>query len=359
MTEPPLRQPDLSVVVPVYNEAESLPELADALRQSLGGAGLSFEVWLVDDGSTDGSWDVILGLAEADPRFGGVQFRRNYGKSAALAAGFERAGGRFVATLDADLQDDPAELPAMVARLEAGADLVSGWKQKRHDPLEKRVPSKFFNGITRLISGIPLHDFNSGIKAYRSEVIKSVRVYGELHRYIPLLAKWEGYTRIEEQVVQHHARKYGTTKFGLERYLRGFLDLITVVFLTRFARRPMVFFGGLGTLAFMLGFAILAWLTFDKLALGNPIGDRPLLLFGVMLILLGAQSFLAGLLGEMIVRPEMEGTARLEIQNDVPTAQLAASALVESAGNREIPANMEPEADTAHPVRVASTTRRA
>ncbi|OZC04143.1 glycosyltransferase family 2 protein [Rubricoccus marinus] len=313
----PEARPDLTLVIPVYNEAESLPELQAAIQAALDGAGLSFEVWLIDDGSTDGSWAEIEASGERDGRFGGVRFRRNYGKSAALAAGFERARGRYVATLDADLQDDPAELPEMVARLEAGADLVSGWKQKRHDPLGKTIPSRFFNGVTRLVSGIPLHDFNSGIKAYRCEVVKGVRVYGELHRYIPLLAKWEGFDRIEEQVVQHHPRKYGTTKFGLERFLKGFLDLITVVFLTRFARRPMLFFGGLGTLAFLLGFAILAWLSIAKLAFGDPIGDRPLLLFGVMLILLGAQSFLAGLLGEMIVRPEMEGTARLEISDDL------------------------------------------
>ncbi|MEM1055283.1 MAG: glycosyltransferase family 2 protein [Bacteroidota bacterium] len=310
-------RPDLSIVVPVYNEAESLPELADAIRQAMDAAGLTFEVWLVDDGSTDGSWNEIARLGEADRRFGGVQFRRNYGKSAALAAGFERAEGRYVATLDADLQDDPAELPAMVQKLEAGADLVSGWKQKRHDPLGKTIPSRFFNGVTRLVSGIPLHDFNSGIKAYRREVIKSVRVYGELHRYIPLLAKWEGFTAIEEQVVQHHPRKYGHTKFGLERFLRGFLDLITVVFLTRFARRPMLFFGGMGTLAFLVGFGVLLYLSVAKLVYGQPLGDRPLLLFGVMLAILGTQSFLAGLLGEMIVRPEMEGTTRLEIREEV------------------------------------------
>ena len=305
-------RPDLSVVVPVYAEAESLPELADRIREAL--AARTFEVWLVDDGSRDDSWDVIEALCAADPRFHGVRFRRNYGKSAALAVGFERARGRFVATLDADLQDDPAELPAMVARLEAGADLVSGWKQTRNDPLEKTLPSRFFNGVTRIFSGIPLHDFNSGIKAYRCEVVKAVRVYGELHRYIPLLAKWEGYDRIEEQVVQHHARKYGTTKFGLERYLRGFLDLITVVFLTRFARRPMVFFGGIGTLSFVAGFSILLYLSVAKIFFGEPIGSRPLLTLGTTALLLGAQSFLAGLLGEMVVRPEMEDVRRFDVQ---------------------------------------------
>ncbi|WP_412069288.1 glycosyltransferase family 2 protein [Rubrivirga sp. IMCC43871] len=313
-------RPDLSVVVPVYSEAESLPELADQIRAALDGAGLSFEVWFVDDGSDDDSWSVIDRLHGADARFAGVRFRRNYGKSAALAAGFSRATGRTVATLDADLQDDPSELPAMVARLDAGADLVSGWKQKRNDPWEKRLPSKFFNRVTRWMSGIPLHDFNSGIKAYRREVVESVRVYGELHRYIPLLAKWEGYTKIEEQVVNHRPRLHGTTKFGFERYLRGFLDLITVLFLTRFVRRPMTFFGGLGTLGFLAGFAVLAYLTVEKLVFGQAIGDRPLLLFGVMLILLGAQSFLAGLLGEMIVRPEMERPDRTDIRAELAPA---------------------------------------
>ena len=306
-------RPDLSVVVPVYSEAESLPEVADQIRAALDGAGLTFEVWLVDDGSDDGSWGVIERIHRQDGRFRGVRFRRNYGKSAALAAGFRRASGRYVATLDADLQDDPAELPAMAARLDAGADLVSGWKRKRNDPWEKRLPSKFFNRVTRWLSGIPLHDFNSGIKCYRREVVESVRVYGELHRYIPLLAKWEGYDRIEEQVVNHRPRVHGTTKFGLERYLRGFLDLISVLFLTRFARRPMTFFGGLGTVGFVAGFLILVYLTVAKLAFGEAIGDRPLLLFGVMLILLGAQSFLAGFLGEMIVRPEMERADRYDV----------------------------------------------
>ncbi|MGB3541657.1 glycosyltransferase family 2 protein [Rubrivirga sp.] len=306
-------RPDLSVVVPVYNEAESLPALADEIRSALEGAGLTFEVWFVDDGSSDTSWDVATGIHRQDERFAGVRFRRNYGKSAALAAGFKRSTGRYVATLDADLQDDPAELPQMVATLEGGADLVSGWKRKRNDPWEKRLPSKFFNRVTRWMSGIKLNDFNSGIKCYRREVVESVRIYGEMHRYIPLLAKWEGYDRIEEQVVNHRERVHGVTKFGLERYLRGFLDLITVTFLTRFARRPMTFFGGLGTVSFLSGLAILVYLTVVKLAYGQGIGDRPLLIFGVMLILLGAQSFLAGLLGEMIVRPEVEDAARYDV----------------------------------------------
>ena len=316
-TAPP--RPDLSVVVPVYDEAESLPALADEIRAALGGR--PFEVWLVDDGSGDDSWSVIQRLQAEDSRFGGVRFRRNYGKSAALAAGFARCRGHYIATLDADLQDDPAELPQMVARLEDGADLVSGWKRKRNDPWEKRLPSKFFNWVTRVVSGIPLHDFNSGIKAYRAEVIQSVRVYGELHRYIPMLAKWEGYTRIEEQVVNHRPRVHGRTKFGIERYLRGFLDLVTVVFITRFARRPMVFFGGVGTVGFVTGFLMLAYLTVAKLVFGEPLGDRPLLLFGVLLILLGAQSFLAGLLGEMIVRPEMERADRYDVREETAPPQ--------------------------------------
>jgi glycosyltransferase involved in cell wall biosynthesis len=307
--------PTVSVVVPVFEEAASLPELAAEIRAAMEGAGLSFEAWLVDDGSADDSWAVIERLHAEDARFAGVRFRRNYGKSAALAAGFARARGRYVATLDADLQDDPAEVPAMIATLEAGADLVSGWKQTRRDPLSKTIPSRFFNRVTRIVSGIPLHDFNSGIKAYRAEVVRSVRVYGELHRYIPVLAKWEGFDRIAEQAVRHRGRRYGRTKFGIERFLRGFLDLITVFFITRFARRPMHFFGGLGTVGFVLGFGILAYLSGVKLFLGEPIGERPLLLLGGILLLLGAQSFLAGLLGEMIVRPEMEDLARYDVRD--------------------------------------------
>lgn len=311
---------DVSVIVPVLDEEESLPELAQRIRAACEAAGLSFEVWLVDDGSRDGSWAVIQRLHAQDARFAGIRFRRNYGKSAALAVGFERAQGRFVVTMDADLQDDPAEIPLLVAQLEAGFDLVSGWKQTRRDPLSKKLPSRFFNFVTRKISGIALHDFNCGLKAYRGEVVKSVRVYGELHRYIPLLAKWEGYDRITEKPVQHHARKFGRTKFGLERFVRGFLDLISVVFLTRFAARPMHFFGTLGTLAFIVGFFIALWISFEKLVLGVPVGDRPMLLLAVTLLLLGAQMFTTGLLGEMIIRREMERTATYQIREVVAPA---------------------------------------
>ena len=213
---------DISIVVPVFEEEESLPELADRIRAACEVEGLRFEVWMVDDGSHDGSWNVIQALYEEDTRFMGIRLRRNYGKSAALAMGFERARGRYVLTMDADLQDDPAEIPALVEKLEEGYDLVSGWKQKRQDPLSKTMPSRFFNFVTRAISGIRLHDFNCGLKIYRSEVVKSVHVYGELHRYIPLLAKWEGYDRITEKPVVHRPRQHGRTKFGIERFFAAF-----------------------------------------------------------------------------------------------------------------------------------------
>jgi glycosyltransferase involved in cell wall biosynthesis len=318
-------EPDLSIVVPARDEAESLPKLADQIRSACEAARLTFEVWIVDDGSRDETWEVIEHIHESDPRFAGIRFKRNYGKAAALAVGFERVRGRYVATLDADLQDDPAELPEMVDMLRGGLDVVSGWKQKRNDPWEKKLPSRFFNAVTRKMSGIKLHDFNSGIKVYRREVVKSVRVYGELHRYIPLLAKWDGYGRIGEKPVAHRRREHGRSKFGLERYTRGFLDLISVVFMTRFAARPMHFFGGIGTLAFFFGFLILLWLSFDKLVLGHPIGDRPLMFFGMLLILVGAQMFTTGLLGEMIIRPRMERTSAYQVTATLdPTPALAA-----------------------------------
>jgi glycosyltransferase involved in cell wall biosynthesis len=302
-------RPDLSIVVPVFEEQESLPELADAIRNACQAGDLSFEALLVDDGSRDRSWSVIQSLADVDPRFRGIRLKRNYGKSAALSVGFEEAAGTFVVTMDADLQDDPAEIPALIDILREGHDLVSGWKRERQDPLSKTIPSRFFNSLARVLSGIPLHDFNCGLKAYRSEVVKDIRLYGELHRHIPVLARNEGYDRIAEKSVVHHARKYGRTKFGFERYLRGFLDLLTVQFLTRFASRPMHFFGSLGTIAFLGGFLISLYLSIDKLVLGHPLGDRPLLLFGAVLILLGAQMFLTGLIGEIIIRERMERTS--------------------------------------------------
>jgi glycosyltransferase involved in cell wall biosynthesis len=305
--------PDVSVVVPAFEEAESLPELTDRIREACEGADLAFTVWIVDDGSRDETWTVVERLHNDDARVCGVRFQRNYGKSAALAVGFERVRGRYVVTMDADLQDDPAEIPGLIERLQDGHDLVSGWKKHRHDPLSKTIPSRFFNWVTRLLSGIPLHDFNCGLKAYRREVVKSVSVYGELHRYIPLLAKWAGYERITEKPVQHHPRKFGETKFGLERFVRGFLDLITVVFLTRFAVRPMHFFGSIGTLAFVFGFGTSLWLTIDKIAFGANLSDRPLLLLGALCILFGAQMFTTGLLGEMVIQPRMEETASYEV----------------------------------------------
>lgn len=305
--------PRLSIVIPVLDEEGSIPELVERIRSVCDGAGFSFEVLLIDDGSTDETWDVIMEMHQRDARVAGLRFRRNYGKSAALAVGFERARGRYVITMDGDLQDDPAEIPGLIALLETGYDLVSGWKKKRHDPLSKTIPSRFFNFVTRRIAGIALHDFNCGLKAYRLEVVKSVKVYGELHRYIPLLARWEGFDRITEKEVQHHPRRHGRTKFGLERFLRGFLDLLSVTFLTRFASRPMHFFGMFGTMAFLGGFLISLWISIDKLFFGQPIGDRPLLLLGVALILVGVQMFTTGLIGQMIVEPRMQQTDTLHI----------------------------------------------
>ena len=312
--------PDVSVVVPVYDEADSLTELAREIRSVCEGAGYRFEVWFVDDGSQDTSWQVIETLHKKDDRIAGLRLRCNYGKSAALALGFKEAQGKYVVTMDADLQDVPAEIPRLIARIEEGFDLVSGWKKTRRDPLSKRLPSKFFNRVTRIISGVRLHDFNCGLKAYRREVVKSVRVYGELHRYIPLLAKWEGYDRISEVVVEHRARRYGHSKFGLDRFVKGFLDLISVTFLTRFAIRPMHFFGAFGTLAFFIGFVLSLWLSIDKIAFGNPVGDRPLLLLGALMMVVGVQMFTTGLVGEMIVRPRMERTDSYRVMATLPPA---------------------------------------
>lgn len=290
---------DISFVIPLLNEDESLPELTEQIHSAAAGR-FSYEIIFVDDGSTDNSWEIVRSLVQEQDFVYGIRFRRNYGKSTALQAGFERANGKYVVTMDADLQDDPHEVPDMIQKLKAGADLVSGWKKVRHDPLSKTLPSRFFNFVTRKVAGINLHDFNCGLKAYRREVVKDIHLYGELHRYIPMLAKWEGYTHIEEQVVKHHPRKYGKTKFGLSRFMNGFLDLVTLTFVQRYLQKPMHFFGTLGILLMIAGGVINVYLAYVKLVLGQPLGNRPLLFLGILLLVLGVQFFSTGLLAELI-----------------------------------------------------------
>lgn len=294
---------DISVVVPLFNEEESLPELVAWIDRVARENSLSYEVIMVNDGSTDRSWEVVKELSAKYPAVKGISFMRNYGKSAALYSGFEMASGEVVFTMDADLQDSPDEIPEMRRMiLEDGYDLVSGWKRKRYDPIGKRWPSKFFNLTARIMSGIRLHDFNCGLKAYRLKVVKSIEVYGEMHRYIPILAKHAGFKRIGEKVVEHHERKYGYSKFGLERMVKGYLDLISVTFMSHFGRSPMYLFGGLGTLMFLAGFVAIAWIVVEKLAWSVPVTNQPLFYFGLTTVVLGVQLFLAGFLGELINR---------------------------------------------------------
>jgi glycosyltransferase involved in cell wall biosynthesis len=301
---------DLSLVIPLYNERESLPELVARLHTVCGRMGLNYEVLLIDDGSNDGSWEVIGTLAKADARVKGIRFGRNYGKSPALNVGFEAAQGEVVITMDADLQDDPDELPELYRMIRAdGFDLVSGWKQKRYDPLSKTIPTKLFNWATRQVSGVHLHDFNCGLKAYRKEVVKNIEVYGEMHRYIPYIAHKEGFRRIGEKVVTHHARKYGTTKFGLDRFINGFLDLLTIYFVFRFGRKPMHFFGALGTLMFVLGTLAAAWLLGSKLYVSyvleqqaRLVTDQPLFYVALTAMIIGVQLFTAGFVAELVGR---------------------------------------------------------
>lgn len=299
-------KPDVSLVIPVYEEVDSLEPLAKEIRDACEAASLEFESWLVDDGSRDGSWSAIEAIHRMDARFCGLRLQRNFGKSAALAAGFERVRGRCVVTMDADLQDDPNEISSLVAVIAEGYDVVSGWKVSRKDPWHKTAPSRLFNLVTRFVSGIRLHDFNCGLKAYRIEVVQSLRLYGELHRYLPLLAKSAGFGRITEKPVAHRARRYGKSKFGAERYVRGFLDLLTILFLIRFGARPMHFFGTLGLAAFLGGFTISLWLTVSKVVFGNPVGDRPMLLLGALLIIVGVQTFCTGFLADLMNRKRME-----------------------------------------------------
>ena len=304
---------DISVVVPLYNEAESLPELVAWIDRVATSNALSYEVVLVDDGSSDGSWEVIERLKPQFPAVRAIGFARNYGKSAALYCGFAAAEGEVVFTMDADLQDSPDEIPEMRRMiLEEGYDLVSGWKKKRYDPVGKRWPSKFFNRTARAASGIRLHDFNCGLKAYRRKVVKSIEVYGEMHRFIPILAQQAGFRRIGEKVVEHRARKYGASKFGIERMVKGYLDLISVMFLSRFGRSPMYFFGSLGTLMFLLGGTTTVWIIADKLWKQThgirlrPIAERPLFFLSMLAIILGVQLFLSGFLGELVNRNASE-----------------------------------------------------
>ena len=301
---------DISVVVPLYNEQESLPELMAWIDRVCTAEKLSYEVIMVDDGSNDGSWEVVESLkGEYENHLKAIRFMRNYGKSAALYCGFEAAEGEVVFTMDADLQDSPDEIPAMCRMiLEEGYDLVSGWKRKRYDPIGKRLPSKFFNWTARTVSGIKLHDFNCGLKCYRKSVIKSIEVYGEMHRYIPILAKYAGFKRIGEKEVHHQARKYGVSKFGMERMIKGYLDLISVTFMSHFGRSPMYFFGSLGTLMFIIGGFTTCWIIGSKIykqVLDLPlraVTDQPLFYLAILAIVLGVQLFLAGFLGELINR---------------------------------------------------------
>lgn len=299
---------NISVVIPLLNESESLPELHEWLARVCTQNNLSYEIIFIDDGSTDDSWKVISGLRDKDPNTKGIRFRRNYGKSAALNVGFAAAEGDVVITMDADLQDSPDEIPALYKKImDERYDLVSGWKKKRYDnALTKNIPSKLFNFATQSMSGIKLHDFNCGLKAYRKEVVKSIEVYGEMHRYIPVIAKWAGFKKIGEQVVEHRARKYGTTKFGLERFVNGFLDLLTIFFMGKFGKRPMHFFGVMGTLSFLVGFFATLWLIYEKVFLytefSRTLVQKPSFYIALTMLIIGVILFIAGFLGELVSR---------------------------------------------------------
>ncbi len=294
----------ITIVVPLFNEEESLPELAAWIERVMQENNLSYEVLMVDDGSKDKSWQVIENLSAQNPHIKGIRFGRNYGKSAALQVAFQHAQGDVVVTMDADLQDSPEEVPGLYKMIaEEGFDLVSGWKKKRYDPLSKTIPTKIYNAATRFMTGIQLHDFNCGLKAYKNAAVKSVEVYGEMHRYIPVLAKQAGFSKIGEQVVHHQARKYGVTKFGMERFLYGFLDLLSVYFMTRFGKRPMHIFGGLGVLSFFAGFCIMVYLTVGKFVFAEyRMAERPIFFLGLLSIVIGVQLFVAGFLGELTTR---------------------------------------------------------
>ena len=297
---------NITVVVPLFNEAESLPELTNWIARVMEANGFSYEVIMIDDGSRDNSWEVISAISGKNSSFKGIKFARNYGKSAALHIGFQEAKGQVVITMDADLQDSPDEIPELYKMItEGNLDVVSGWKKKRHDPLSKTIPTKLYNAVTRSVSGVQLNDFNCGLKAYKFEVVKTIRLYGDMHRYIPVIAKWNGFEKISEKVVQHQARKYGTTKFGLLRFL-GFLDLLSITFVHKFGKRPIYFFGTLGVIAFLLGSLMTGWLIVEKIykiwsnSAYRNITDNPLFFISLTVIIIGVQLFLAGFIGELL-----------------------------------------------------------
>ena len=300
---------DLSIVIPLFNEDESLPELTAWIDRVMQANQFSYEVIMIDDGSSDNSWNVIQQLREVNPQLKGIKFQRNYGKSAALNEGFKAAQGNVVITMDADMQDSPDEIPELYKMIMTdGFDMVSGWKKKRYDnTLTKNIPSKLFNAAARRSSGIKLHDFNCGLKSYRNKLIKSIEVYGEMHRYIPILAKWSGFKKIGEKVVEHRARKYGVTKFGWERFINGFLDLFSIMFVGKFGKRPMHFFGLWGTSAFLGGLGIFTFLTISKFFFDQTgMTQRPLFFFAILAMIIGTQLFLAGFIGELIARNSPE-----------------------------------------------------
>ena len=304
---------DLSVVIPVYNEEDSLRELTEWIAKVCTGADISYEIFLIDDGSSDSSWTRIKELASLNNSVKGIRFRRNYGKAAALHTGFSEAGGEVIITMDSDLQDSPDEIPELLRMIrEEGYDMVSGWKKKRYDPFLKRYTSRIYNGTARLSSGIRLHDFNCGLKAYRSEVVKSIEVYGEMHRYIPMLAKEAGFRKIGEKIVEHRPRKYGATKYGLDRFMKGYLDMLTIGFITRFGKSPMHLFGSLGTLMFLIGLIMAAYLGISKLVYVNRgqrvplVTDSPYFYIALTVMIIGSLLFLTGFLGELINRNSSE-----------------------------------------------------
>ena len=299
--------PEISIIIPLFNEEESLSELQEKITAVLENFKKSYEIIFIDDGSTDRSYQVLESLYQKDKRIRVYQFRKNYGKSAGLACGFQMAQGQYIITMDADLQDDPEEIPNLIKKLNEGFDLVSGWKKKRHDPFIKRNTSKIFNKVTGWIAGLKIHDFNCGLKAYRNEVVKEIQVYGQLHRFIPVLAHWQGF-RVGEVVVKHHPRKYGKTKFGLFRFAAGLLDLFTVIFLNKFKKRPLHLFGSIGLITLIVGMVINIYLAVEKIFAKGILSNRPLLFLGILLVIVGIQFVSMGLLGEMITETQKKRT---------------------------------------------------